>query len=237
MPSQAQPAGAATSPWSIDTPLSLSLSKAAPRFRSTLSCALPAALMLLLAACTAPDGPPPARMTEGLPVADRQEAVHAVRFAPGSPAPDEAERRRLGAFLDALRLRPGDRVAVEYREEEASAIAERRTASLLDALQSRGLRAVRRGWEAGLGPDLLRVAADRTTLAAPGCPDWTEDMGAKWLNRPAPNLGCATAANLAAQAARPADLVEGEVPGPAYARAAPRASGAAPAAAGVPGAR
>ena len=41
----------------------------------------------------------------------------------------------------------------------------------------------------------------------PNCPGWGMDVPPDWMNSPMPMLGCATARNLAAMIADPADLV------------------------------
>lgn len=55
-------------------------------------------------------------------------------------------------------------------------------------------------------------AAGNLQAIGPQCAPYTDDLVDQYANDPLPQLGCATANNLAAMVANPADLVRGELP-------------------------
>lgn len=62
--------------------------------------------------------------------------------------------------------------------------------------------------------NVVQTADGKAQAIVSGCPNWEAPQGASWTNAPSPNLGCATAQNLAAMLADPTDLTEGKKPGP-----------------------
>ena len=54
-----------------------------------------------------------------------------------------------------------------------------------------------------------------TSVALPGCPDWSRDPGYDPRNEPLSNLGCANAFNLGLMVADPRDLSTGTPTAPA----------------------
>lgn len=56
----------------------------------------------------------------------------------------------------------------------------------------------------------LMSSPDGTVAVPPECPSWADaETGSPLNNGPSPLFGCASARNLAAQVARPEDLIEG----------------------------
>lgn len=82
-----------------------------------------------------------------------------------------------------------------------------------------GLAACENPAQEGPRPDLtIKIQRDETgalhAVAAP-CPPWNTALNGPWSNAALPQFGCASAQNLAAMVANPADLIEGRSMGPA----------------------
>jgi pilus assembly protein CpaD len=182
------------------------------RILSPVACLATIPLVLLLAGCV---GDPPLPRHSGDPVVAPLKAAHTVRFAAMSGALTDGERLSLVRFLAKSGLVIGDRVRVEQAADGDSLAAARR-AAIIDELTQAGLRAEAMAGGAD-ARDAIDVAVERSVAKAPGCPNW-RDPGIfeapveRAKNGPPSNYGCATAANLAQEIARPADLLVGETP-------------------------
>jgi pilus assembly protein CpaD len=60
----------------------------------------------------------------------------------------------------------------------------------------------------------LRVVVERYVATGPKCPDWSQPDADRLTNELPSDFGCATAANLAAMAVDPHDLIAGRTMGP-----------------------
>ncbi len=175
--------------------------------------------LLLLGACAGPQRTPPAAISEGLPVVSPMSAILTVSYAPGEAALNGGQAQLLAGFLDAQRLRQGDRVQIVTPATEDSALLERRIHLLAETMKNRGLLVDRAPVPDGVRPDQLIVTTRAYTAGTPGCPAWNGNPWAYWRNEPSPQQGCATAANLAAMIARPEEINRGTPAGPKLAPA------------------
>lgn len=196
--------------------------------RSALALLTPA---LLLAGCAGYNG--------GLdsvhqPIVSRQDLTLDLQADAGRLA--AGEERRLAEWMGAMNLRYGDRLAIDDGGEGSTGRAE-----VAAAAGRYGLMLADRAPATGRPdrPDSVRVVLTRTSAAVPGCPDYRHFSGATADASTSSNFGCATASNLAAMVADPADLVRGAPGSPtadpltmnkaigAYRAAAPSGAGGA----------
>lgn len=139
------------------------------------------------------------------PVVARQDyaldlAVAGDRLAAGEP-------QRLNGWLAAMRLRYGDRVALDDAGRDRSIQAEvQRVLSGYGLLLGDG----RPYSPAPPAPGTVRVVVSRMEAHVPGCPDWSRDASHEFNSNTSSNYGCATNVSLAAMVARPEDLVHGQ---------------------------
>lgn len=160
-----------------------------------------AAPMLLLAGCSGYNG---GLESVHQPVVARQDLTldlqaDGSRLAPG-------EDRRLADWLGAMNLRYGDRLAIDDGGDgstgraDVAAAAGRYGMLLADRAPATGRPDTR---------DTIRIVLTRTSASVAGCPDYSHPSGTTADASTSSNFGCATAANLAAMIADPADLVRG----------------------------
>ena len=139
-------------------------------------------------------------------VLDDASAAIDVRFAPGSNrllAGDAARLRALvarGAISQSDRVTvlaggPPDLAAARFEEVAALLLPYRIVATQGPLAAAPGNRAI--------------VQTKRYLVTAPPCPNWSKYPPVDFTNAHASNFGCATAMNLAAIIASPADLAEG----------------------------
>lgn len=169
----------------------------------TRSLLLPALLpALLLGGCMGTEN----RGLESVhqPVVARQDYLLDLQTAGDGLATGEAER--LNGWLGAMRVRFGDRIAVDdpagyrgVRDDVARTIA---GYGLLLA----GERPVT---NAPVMPGTVRVVVSRMSASVPGCPDWSRNASQEYDSNTSSNYGCAINGSLAAMIARPEDLVHG----------------------------
>jgi pilus assembly protein CpaD len=143
------------------------------------------------------------------PVVSRQDYVFDVRTSGDGLAIGEAAR--LDGWLQAMKLRYGDRVAID------------------DPASGRGLRddvqpvVSRYGLVLGnerpvvtaapVAPGTARIVVSRMQATVRGCPDWSRNASQEFDSNTSSNFGCATNSSLAAMIANPEDLVHGEAVG------------------------
>lgn len=168
------------------------------------------------------------------PVVSRQDLTLDLQADGGRLAP--GEERRLADWMGAMNLRYGDRLAIDDGGEGRTGRAE-----VAAAAGRYGLMLADRAPATGRpnSPDSVRVVLTRTSAAVPGCPDYSHPSGMTADASTSSNFGCATASNLAAMVADPADLVRGAPGSPtadpltmnkaigAYRAAAPSGAGGA----------
>lgn len=118
------------------------------------------------------------------------------------------EQRRIGEWFDAIQLRYGDRVAIDYGSDYLSASAKD---AISDAVAERGIllgdtAPVTTGQ---VIPGTVRVVVTRSTASVPTCPDWRTKSDSNFNTSNHSNYGCSVNSNLAAMIADPEDLVRG----------------------------
>lgn len=139
------------------------------------------------------------------PVVERTDYVFDLQtdgysLAAGEPA-------RLAGWLQSMRLRYGDKIAVDdgrdgtTAREQVAAEAGRYGVMLSDRAP------VTVGQ---IAPGTVRVVVTRMSASVPNCPDFSRTYQPDYSASTTSNYGCATNSNLAAMVADPADLVRGE---------------------------
>jgi pilus assembly protein CpaD len=118
------------------------------------------------------------------------------------------EQERLGDWFDALRLRYGDRVSVDYGAGYAVPVIE---ATVAKAAADRGLTITGPApvTSGQVAPGMIRVVVTRSNASVPSCPDFSVDHDRNYNASNHSNYGCAVNSNLAAMIADPEDLVRG----------------------------
>ncbi len=192
-------------------------------------------LPLLLGACAAIEPPSPEPRAARAPTVAESRYAHVVHFATDRAELAAEELESLRRFLAALpaegRLRA---LVIGHADERANdsynlALSDRRARHVADLLRAHGLERVelaRRalGESRPVDPGHHEAAWARNrrveilvrhwVAEAPRCGEW-DRAAALHGQRLLPDLGCATAANLVAMVADPADLAEGRPLGPA----------------------
>lgn len=139
------------------------------------------------------------------PIVARQDYVLDLQTAGDGLA--RGESGRLQGWLDAMRLRYGDKVAIDdptgYRGTQADVARVIAGYGLL-------LGDARPLTSTPVAPGVVRVVISRMHASVPGCPDWSRDASHEYDSNTSSNYGCATNANLAAMIANPEDLVHGQ---------------------------
>ncbi|MCJ2182328.1 CpaD family pilus assembly protein [Novosphingobium sp. 1949] len=117
------------------------------------------------------------------------------------------EPQRLKGWLDAMKLKYGDKVYIEdpaHNPAARTAVAE--LASQRGILLSEGAP-VTAGY---VEPGTVRVILSRSQASVPSCPNWDTRSDFNPNNGLSSNYGCATNSNLAAMIANPDDLISGQ---------------------------
>jgi pilus assembly protein CpaD len=142
------------------------------------------------------------------PVVSRQDYAFDLRTAGDGLAAGEAAR--LDGWLQAMKLRYGDRVTVD---DPAGGRGVRDDIVPVIARYGLVLGADRPVTAAPVAPGTARVVVSRMQASVPGCPDWSRNASQEFDSNTSSNFGCATNASLAAMIANPEDLVHGEAVG------------------------
>lgn len=138
------------------------------------------------------------------PVVSRMDYSFDVGTDGAGLAPGEAAR--LAGWMDSLRLRYGDRVAIDDPAGDPRA----RDAVAGEAARY-GLLLAEAGPVTGapVAAGTVRVVVSRTAANVPHCPDYSRTGGTDFNSNTSSNFGCASNSNLAAMVANPTDLVRG----------------------------
>ena len=139
------------------------------------------------------------------PVVSRQNFVLDLRTAGDGLGRDESGR--LGSWLAMLKLRYGDRIAID---DPAGYRTARSDVSRIVAGYGLLLDDTAPVTAAPVAPGTVRVVVSRMRADVPGCPDWSRNASHEFDNHTSSNYGCATNANLAAMIANPEDLIHGQ---------------------------
>lgn len=119
-----------------------------------------------------------------------------------------AEARRVGGWLDALRVGYGDRIAIDTAYGPASGSTREMIASLA-AKHGLLLDDTAPVTEGEVPAGVARIIVSRVSASVPGCPDWSRSSIVDLNNHTKSNYGCAINSNFAAMVANPEDLVRG----------------------------
>ncbi|HUC63659.1 MAG TPA: CpaD family pilus assembly lipoprotein [Alphaproteobacteria bacterium] len=142
--------------------------------------------------------------------------THQVDFAPGTTVATAAQRQSLADFLDEVKFGYGDQLTLDTGpargDATLDALAAKRIAAVAAMLRDMHIaarRAPRPTVDGALAHNAVVVSVGRYVVTGPRCPDWSKPEGDDYTNTPASNFGCATATNLGAMVANPADLLRG----------------------------
>ena len=140
------------------------------------------------------------------PVVERTNYAIDVNTNGGDISP--AETRRMAEWFDAMQLRYGDRVAIDYGDSYAAPAVNQTVADMVDdyGILVGGTAPVTAGLVA---PGTVRVVVTRSSASVPSCPDWSTTSDRNFNSQNHSNYGCSTNSNLAAMIADPEDLVRG----------------------------
>lgn len=133
-----------------------------------------------------------------------------LRFAPGSAALAAIDVARLRRAAATGEINPSDRVTVNVAG--APYLAQQRLASVSALLLHYGIVTVAGAQNAP--PNHAIVAAQRTLVTLPPCPNWSKRPYSDFDNQPSSNFGCATETDLGMMVANPTDLASGLPVGP-----------------------
>jgi type IV pilus biogenesis protein CpaD/CtpE len=171
-----------------------------------------AVVMLALAACR----PPAAEYTESEALKhiglDSVPARVELHFAPGSDRLLAADAERLRRLAASQAIASADRVTL--LTGGGPGLAEARRAAISAELLRYGV-VVSGANVAALPRDRAVLAAERTLVTLPHCPNWSQPAEGDFTNLSASNFGCATAMNFGQMVASPTDMARGEPLGPA----------------------
>jgi pilus assembly protein CpaD len=118
------------------------------------------------------------------------------------------EQSRLREWFEAMKLRFGDRVTIDYGYAYGNGVAKQAVANL--ASQYGVLISETAPVTAGnVAAGTVRVVVSRSSASVPNCPNWSKTTEGNYNSSNHPNYGCATNSNLAAMVADPEDLVRG----------------------------
>lgn len=125
----------------------------------------------------------------------------------GSGIPGD-EQRRMGEWLDALQLRYGDRVAIDYGGGYSNMAVQN---AVSQAAADRGilLNDTAPVTSGPVIPGTVRIIVTRSTASVPSCPDWRTKSDSNFNTGNHSNYGCSTNSNMAAMIADPEDLIRG----------------------------
>ena len=149
------------------------------------------------------------------------EYRHEVRFVPASATLAPGSEQALRSFLGDIGR--GDRVYVVAGATDHSGLGERRGRAVGALLARNRVQSQSRFTEDDVLPaDGIAVVIQRTVVALPPCPNWSQAPNRGFNNQPMSNWSCATAVNFGLMLADPQDLARGRDPGRADGEAVAR---------------
>lgn len=119
-----------------------------------------------------------------------------------------SERQRVSEWFEALQLGFGDRIALDYGDGLANAVA-RQQVSDLAAEHGMILTDTAPVTAGHISAGTARIVVTRSTASVPNCPNWEKPNDANFNSSNHPNYGCAVNSNMAAMVSDPEDLVRG----------------------------
>ena len=132
---------------------------------------------------------------------------YTIDLASGAAGLSVPEQQRLVEWFDTLRLRYGDRVALDgavgsdpAARDDVAAIAARYGLLLAEGAPITAGQ---------INPGSVRVVVTRSRAYVQGCPDWSDQLASNLGNNTTDDYGCSVNANLAAMIADPEHLLHG----------------------------
>lgn len=140
------------------------------------------------------------------PVIERTNYAIDINTNGGDVSPSETQR--MSEWFDAMQLRYGDRVAIDFGDGYSAPAVSQTVTDLVGnyGLLVDGTAPVTAG---PVAPGTVRVVVTRSLASVPSCPDWSTTSDRNYDSRNHSNYGCSTNSNLAAMIADPEDLVRG----------------------------
>ena len=177
---------------------------------------------LLVMACSSSGTPPPTVEVVKVNTIGFVTMTHQVHFAPGSATFSIDESRALSDFIARVALDYGDQVTISARPANGASaldtLSAQRAASVAIEMRRTHLVEIQvRPSNANVEslPDAVAISVGRYVVTGPKCSDRSKPDAADDADMPAGNYGCATATNLGAMVANPADLIRGTPAGAA----------------------
>lgn len=137
-----------------------------------------------------------------------QRTNYALDVSTGSGGLTDSERVRTAQWFEALDLRYGDRVAIDYGDNYFDP-AVRNDVGQLAAEHGILVEDKAPITQGAVVPGTARVVVSRSSASVPSCPDWSTNSDANYNSSNHSNHGCSINSNLAAMIADPEDLVRG----------------------------
>lgn len=164
-----------------------------------------ASTALALSACVSP-GANTSMYSVHQPVVERTN--YAIDLDVSGGMVSAAETQRMSEWFNAMQLRYGDRVAIDYGDGYAAPAVRQTVTSLVEnyGLLVGDTAPVTMGVVA---PGTVRVVVTRSSASVPSCPDWSTTSERNYDSSNHSNYGCSTNSNLAAMIADPEDLIRG----------------------------
>jgi pilus assembly protein CpaD len=164
-----------------------------------------ASTALALSACVSP-GANTSMYSVHQPVIERTNYAIDIDASGGMVSPTEAQR--MSEWFEAMQLRYGDRVAVDYGDGYAAPAVRQTVSGLAEnyGLLVGDTAPVTTG---AVAPGTVRVVVTRSSASVPSCPDWSSTSERNYDSSNHSNHGCSINSNLAAMIADPEDLVRG----------------------------
>lgn len=164
-----------------------------------------ASTALALSACTTP-GANTSMYSVHQPVIERTNFAIDIDASGGMLSASETQR--MSEWFEAMDLRYGDRVSIDYGSGYSLPTVGQ---TIGDLVQEYGLIVGNTApvTSGAVAPGTIRVVVTRSTASVPSCPDWSTTSDRNYDSSNHSNHGCSINSNLAAMIADPEDLVRG----------------------------
>jgi len=173
------------------------------RNNSRVAAAIVVSLGLAVSACSSSTSNNRSLYSVKQPVVERNNyTLDVAASAGGLTVP---EQQRVADWFESMKLRYGDRIAVEGLSSDAVHEDVAALAARHGLLLSEGAP-VTTGF---VNPGMVRVVVTRSRAHVPGCPDWSEHLATNLGNSTSDGFGCAVNSNFAAMVADPQHLLHG----------------------------
>jgi len=178
---------------------------------------------LVLAGCQAGDAVTedyyvPTAHYERYPIKVEKRPVKLALAARSSLQP--AQVNALASLARQSRATGSPRIAIRRPSGSGNGAALSRDVAAVLVQHGVPAEAIVQATYAGSSKDPIEVGYVRSVAITKECGDWSDNLSTNYLNRPAPNHGCAVTSNIAAMVVNPDNFVVPEAmpPAPAYKR-------------------